>query len=430
MKDFEKYLDGLNRNDDIDTLDASDIVLKFLGPGKKPLVPLVVNAVYLHLLALTLDSFIREDGWNLLKTLSCSDGEKPSYESVNIAPSQFVTCLTSGRLFLQKEDIRLVVQINQEYYRPASLVVCGLDESRPEIEGFVSDIEKTVKDLSLYKQKKLKFTGDLLFIEFPEKRWEELSLSPELKEEIIANTVGFLQRREEWSSYGIPRKRGLILAGAPGTGKTLISKVLLSNSPGITFLAADPARLVDSSYIRNIYSIACDLKPTIVFLEDIDLVGEKRLESHYSRGDALTGLLDVLDGVEEFHDIVTIATTNCPQVLDDALSQRPSRFDRTITMRLPNKKLRREIVAKLARKIPLTPEIQDYLTEKTKGYTPAQINEVVYSMVIQHKHPDLVKQGLYKFRAGEVDGVLRRISRKNGTPLGFSHKGNQTDIMP
>ena len=129
-------------------------------------------------------------------------------------------------------------------------------------------------------------------------------------------------------------------------------------------------------------------------------------------------LLDVLDGVKECNQVVTIATTNYAEALDDALIQRPSRFDRVITMRPPDKDLRREIVHNLSRRIPLDQAVQDHVVCMTEGCTPAQVQEVIYGLVIQHKSLYDKKKG-YKFTAEEVDSVLRRINRRNNEPIGF-----------
>jgi len=152
-------------------------------------------------------------------------------------------------------------------------------------------------------------------------------------------------------------------------------------------------------------------------LEDLDLIGECRDGSN-SRGEALNELLDVLDGVKECNEVVTIATTNYVEALDDALIKRPSRFDRIITMLPPDKELRREIVYNLSKRIPLSLAIQDHVVCMTEGCTPAQVQEVVYGLVIQHK--SLHDNGKsYRFTAEEVDNVLRRINRRNNEPIGF-----------
>lgn len=418
----EKLLEALDDDDcrtdadEVTLQEESDSVLSFLGAGAKFSKPVVMESYYLHLLAWTLKFYFLFRRWKVIRVTGCSEGDFPGYSKVNTAPGIHYDCLVSGCMLLERDDVRLVARIRRQYHGSSVLVVHGNADSKTEIARFALEIQEIVNSQKMYKGKKLRFDGKITFIESTPKGWDDLALAPELKEEILDNTVNFLRRRKQLSRYGIPRKRGIILAGAPGTGKTLISRVLVNHSTGITCLASDPALLSSEGYINALYQIASDLKPSIVFLEDIDMIGQQRLESHYSRGDALNGLLDIMDGVEDCHDVVTIATTNCPEVLDRALSQRPSRFDRIITLSLPDNALRRAIVSNLSRKIPVDDCVQDHIVMRTEGYTPAQIQEVMYSMVIRQKD---IRKGHCIFTTEQVDDTLRRISHKNGSSLGF-----------
>jgi cell division protease FtsH len=397
---------------------VADPAERFLGDGKKLEVPVVAQHYYENLLALALKAHMKSEKWKVVRVLGLDKDSKPDYSEINAGPGKKINVLTHGRLLLRRGESRLSVRIKfTRHGERAWIAVEGQVAIKAEVKQFAAAIDKTVKKLQLYKAQKLKYTGDLQFLQLGSKNWDDLSLLPELKEELMANTVDFLKRSKELAKYGIPRKRGLILAGKPGTGKTLISKVLMSNSPGITCLAADPALLVHARYIKEIYAIAGDLKPSIVFLEDIDLIGECRAGPG-ARGEALNELLDILDGVKECSEVVTIATTNYAEALDDALSQRPSRFDRIITMRPPGRELRREIVHNLCRRIPLDQAVQDHVVSMTEGYTPAQVQEVVFGLVIQHKSLYEVRKG-YKFTREEVDSVLQRINHRNSGPIGF-----------
>lgn len=402
---------------------AADVTERFLGDGKKLEVPVVVQHYYENLLALALRANLKAGKWKVVRVLGLYKDSKPDYSEVNIGPDKHVNVLTQGRLLVKRGDSRLSVRIKfSRHGERAWIVVEGPAAVRKELKQFAACIDKEVKKLELYKGQKIKYNGSIEFLKPGAKNWSDLSLAAELKEELMANTVDFLKRSREFARYGIPSKRGLILAGKPGTGKTLISKVLMSNSPGITCLAADPALLVHARYIRELYDMAGDLKPSIVFLEDIDLIGECR-GGPGARGEALNELLDILDGVKECNEVVTIATTNYAEALDDALLQRPSRFDRVITMRPPSKELRREIVRNLSSRIPLDPAVQDHVVCMTEGCTPAQVQEVVYGLVIQHKGLYGIRKG-YRFTNEEVDSVLGRLNRKNSGPIGFK----KTDI--
>ena len=399
----------------------TDVAARFLGDGKKLEVPVGVPHYYEDLLAWTLKTHIRDEKWKVVRVLGPLKNLKPDYGEVNIAPGKRINVLTNGKLLLKRGETRLSVRIKESRHGEDSWVaVEGMVESRKEVRQFAAAVEKAMRGLALYRGQKLRYAFDLEFLKPSARSWDDLSLAAGLKDELLANTVGFLKRGRQLARYGIPRKRGLILAGRPGTGKTLISRVLMGNSPGITCLATAPSLLVHPRYIREVYSIAGDLRPAIVFLEDIDLIGEVRAGFN-SRADSLNELLDILDGVKECSQVVTIATTNNVELLDDALSQRPSRFDRIITMRPPDRVLRREIVQNLGRRIPLEPAVQEYIVRMTEGYTPAQVQEVVYGLVIQQRGPYRGKKGC-GFTTAEVDMVLQRINRRVSGPLGFKAK--------
>jgi ATP-dependent 26S proteasome regulatory subunit len=134
-----------------------------------------------------------------------------------------------------------------------------------------------------------------------------------------------------------------------------------------------------------------------------------------------------MDGVEEQKEIVTVATTNCLATLDKALSQRPSRFDRVIKLSRPSKEQRQELVHRLCRRVPLEEDIQEYIAQKAESCTPAQLQEIVYSLVIQCPAEKLE----LPFDRSDVDHAISMINNKDRHPLGFigsvNHNGHKSD---
>jgi hypothetical protein len=121
----------------------------------------------------------------------------------------------------------------------------------------------------------------------------------------------------------------------------------------------------------------------------------------------------VLDGVEEQKKIVTVATTNFLESLDKALSQRPSRFDRVIRLTRPSIKQRRQLVNRLCRKIPIDENMQEYISIKADNCTPAQLQEIIYGLVIQHT-------------AGQSE-LSFNINDKNRYQIGFVVNDNHNE---
>ena len=280
---------------------------------------------------------------------------------------------------------------------------------------------------NFYRGKKIEFTGQIDFLDVIDKSWDGIVLDTETKADIKANTVGFLEQSEHWIQYGIPAKRGILLSGEPGTGKTIICKALMSEADGITCINANGYALDRDNYVTELYELADNLSPSIVFIEDIDLIGQNRGEFGYQRGSALLALLAVLDGIEERKKIVTVATTNFLESLDKALSQRPSRFDRVIKLTRPSVQQRRELVNHLCRKIPIDENMQEYIAIKADNCTPAQLQEIIFSLVIQFT----AGQSELSFSNADVERAISRINDKSRYQIGFvvndNHNGHKCD---
>jgi len=196
---------------------------------------------------------------------------------------------------------------------------------------------------------------------------------------------------------------------------------------GITCITTNGYALDDDDYVTELYELAQDLSPSLVFIEDVDLIGHDRMEFGYMRGSALLSLLSVMDGIEEHQEIVTVATTNCLEALDKALSQRPSRFDWVIKLRRPSLGERRLLVSRLCEKIPLDEEMQEYIAQRAENCTPAQLQEIIFSLVIQQP---VGEPGLSVSRE-HIERIISRTNDKSRHRLGFTggnHNGSKADL--
>lgn len=394
-------------------------VNRFLGKGKKVNAAVIKSTYYGELLTWALHRYIESENWKVAKTTNYQRPE-PKYIEVSTGIGEKLNLLRDGTLFLVKGDIHLAVTVDLDFHAVHSLVVTGLAAREEEVKKFAAGVEIVAKEQNLYRGKKLDFFGRIRFLDVAGRTWDSIALDKTIKDEIKANTIGFLAYARQLAEYGIPARRGVILVGEPGTGKTLICKALMAESEGITCILANSNLVENGAYIDELYELAKDLAPSMVFIEDIDLIGRKRMPSGYSRGAALLSLLNVLDGVEEQKEIVTVATTNYLETLDQAIIQRPSRFDRIIELSRPALEERRKLVALLCRKILLEENTQEFIARRTENQTPAQIQEVIYSLVIGHVQSNgKEKAKLLKFSREQVDEAVCRIGRSNGHGLGF-----------
>jgi len=145
----------------------------------------------------------------------------------------------------------------------------------------------------------------------------------------------------------------------------------------------------------------------------------------------LLSLLNVLDGVEEKHEIVTVATTNNWEALDRAISRRPSRFDRVIKLSLPSLEERRELVSLICRKIPIDQGIQDYMAGKAEGYTPAELQEIIYGLAIEsNEESSEASSPCLGLSRDDIDRAISRINGRNRRRLGFGIENNHNENEP
>jgi len=154
--------------------------------------------------------------------------------------------------------------------------------------------------------------------------WERLILPPETKRSILENTVALFKRAEAHRRFQLPLRRGVLLHGPPGTGKTMIGRALAGDAES-TFIVAAASDVEEPADVRRIFLLARRLAPTILFFEDLDLIGANR-HGDGSR-QVLGELLTCLDGIESPDGVVVVATTNDLGAIEPALKDRPSRFD-------------------------------------------------------------------------------------------------------
>ena len=390
---------------------------RFLGKRKRVYEVGIVPRYYGELLAWALQRYLEKEGWQVVHTLGYHSRE-PVYIDVDTGTSQRENLLMDGQLLVQKGEDRFIVTVDVNLRWRNSILVEGPAPKKEQVGSFVTGVMDLMKERNFYRGRKIEFAGRLRFLDLNGRSWDSIILDADIKREIRANTVDFLNKTEVWSKLGIPPKRGILLAGEPGTGKTIICKALMAEAEGMTCITTSAYALSDDDYITELYELAQDLAPCLVFIEDIDLIGQNREEFGYQKGPALLSLLAVLDGIEERKEIVTIATTNCLETLDKALAQRPARFDRVIKLTRPDMEQRKELINRLCERIPLDESARDYIARHSEGCTPAQLQEIIFSLAIEHGEAVIGDMPL-SVGTDIIDRVMSRINGKNKSGLGF-----------
>lgn len=398
----------------------------FVGSGEKVTSLVIMPLHYAGLLAWAMRRYVDQEGWRVVRAVGYHHPE-PAYTDVETAPEERQNVLRDGTLLAERNGVRFSITVDAGMFGSNNVVICGLQPLKEQVEQFAHGLEKYAKDNNFYRGKKLEYSGSLRFLKLPSRSWSDIVLDAGVKREIWDNTVGFLLNRAELAGYGIPPKRGVILTGLPGTGKTLVCKALMAECQDITCLTISASAMEHEYYLSLLYELAQQLAPTLTFIEDIDTIAQDRIEYGCNKGAVLLTLLSLLDGIEEHTEIVTVATTNFPEVLDKAIGRRPSRFDRIINIPEPDLGQRKQFIRQVCDKIPVGADLQDYLALKTEKMTPAQIQEVLYSLVISNRQDRGNNDcRCFQFDTETVDRAIARINGKKQQQLGFalSHNNN------
>ncbi|MBU4492979.1 MAG: CDC48 family AAA ATPase, partial [Nanoarchaeota archaeon] len=221
-----------------------------------------------------------------------------------------------------------------------------------------------------------------VFVEIPDVKWTDIGGLEDVKQELKEAVEWPLKNPESFKNLGVKPPKGILIYGAPGTGKTLLAKAVANESDANFILVKGPEMLSkwvgeSEKAVRAVFKKARQTAPTIIFFDEIDSIAPRRgisSDSHVTER-VVNQLLTEMDGLEDMQDVVVIAATNRPDMLDNALL-RPGRFDRIILTPAPDKKTREEIFNVHTKGMPLKDVKINELAEKTEGYVGSDIEAI------------------------------------------------------
>ncbi len=252
--------------------------------------------------------------------------------------------------------------------------------------------------------------------------FEDVAGIEEVKEE-LTEIVDFLKEPKKYLNIGARIPKGVLLAGAPGTGKTLLARAVAGEA-GVPFFHTSGSEFEEmlvgagASRVRDLFNKARKAAPCIIFIDEIDAVAKKRgTVLHSGAGEqTLNQILVEMDGLEDRENVIILAATNRPDVLDPAIL-RPGRFDRTVIVHMPDFQGRKEIIKVHAKNKKFEEGVDlDLIAKKTIGYSGADLENLLNEAAIM-----AVKEGKKKLDQSDLLEAYLKVK------LGRKKKGATTE---
>jgi cell division protease FtsH len=272
-----------------------------------------------------------------------------------------------------------------------------------------------VRAMSFGKSSARLFTGGKKRVTF-----DDVAGAREAKQELI-EVVDFLKHPAKFQAIGAEIPKGVLLVGSPGVGKTLLAKAVAGEA-GVPFFSLSASEFVEmfvgvgASRVRDLFQKAKRNAPAVIFIDELDAIGRQRGAglggSHDEREQTLNQILVEMDGFETDERVIIMAATNRPDVLDPALL-RPGRFDRRVSMDLPDREERKEILALHAAKKPMAKDVNfDHIAGATPGASGADLKNIMNEAAI-YTARDNRKQVTQRDVNHAIEKVLIGTERKS-----------------
>jgi ATP-dependent 26S proteasome regulatory subunit len=304
------------------------------------------------------------------------------YVNIALEDDQVIACVQCGLYLIGEGERRLAVFVNRPadmgMSRKVKVEVMAADRSQDE--AFLAELRMLIRKRNVYRSRVLSLSVDqregtkVQFHRLPSITPDQIILLEGLLRRIERQTIGFGKHSAQLLAMGRHLKRGLLLHGAPGTGKTLTAMYLASQmrERTVLLLTGRGMGLIEQSCAMA----RLLLQPSIVVLEDVDLIAEERTREGACAA-VLFELLSQMDGLSDDADILFLLTTNRPDILEPALASRPGRIDQAVEIPLPDVECRRRLFELYGRGLTLRLEQLDRFIAKTEGASAAFIRELL-----------------------------------------------------
>lgn len=353
----------------------------------------------------------------------------PEYEPIDIGADEPVSALKCGLWLLERDQIRFALlltraqQFGMENGVEFQLAVPNRPEGTRIAQDFYARLEDAVVKADSYR-------GKILSLESPENSYsgaasgiqvhklravarEEVILPRATLELLDRNVIEFARRRPELARYRMSTRKGLLFYGPPGTGKTHTIHYLAHALPGHTTLLITAGQV---GQLAEYMTLARLLEPTIVVIEDVDLIGRDRGDMDVCEEVLLNRLLNEMDGLTEEAAILFLLTTNRPESLERALASRPGRVDQAIEFPLPDAEGRAKLVRLYSRGARMNDEVAAAIVRRTQNVSAAFIKELLRrSVQFQLERDGNADASLASIEMVDVENALGEMLFRGGS---------------
>jgi len=335
-------------------------------------------------------------GLSELATWGTGAGTRPpliegpvDFVNFHLADGRPLACVQFGLFLVSDGKARLVVLVTGPSEmgdpRRQKLRLEVMSAGPEDARSFIAEIRGLMTRLNVYRGHTIALSagslqigpGPVTLVQFqpvPDVTREDVILPDDLLDRVERQTVGFSDHAPELLAGGHSLKRGMLLYGLPGTGKTLTVMYLIGRMPGRTVILTTGRGL---GLVQTVAQMARQLAPSMVVLEDVDLVAEERTMPGFGARPVLFELLNEMDGLHDDQDVIFVLTTNRPDILEPALAARPGRIDLAAELPLPDEGGRRRLFDLYSRRLTLDGVDLEGLVERTDGASPAYVKELM-----------------------------------------------------
>jgi AAA+ superfamily predicted ATPase len=348
------------------------------------------------------------------------------YQMVDIDAGEQKPCVEKGVFLIRGDQGKLAVHLRRDAtFQRGNLVLEVMGLSADLAAAFLDELRAHARAFNVYRGKILSLNCEgqsIQFHQFPSVKREEIILPEATMAVLERNTVGFLKHAEALRRSGRSVKRGILLHGKPGTGKTHTAKWLGQSLEGTTVILMSGEELW---LIKQCCQLARMLAPALVIMEDVDLVASQRNEQrHPAYQITLHQMLNEMDGLASNAEVIFLLTTNRPEAIEGAIAARPGRIDQAIEFPLPDAECRRRLLALYGRGLTLALNDEAGLIAHTEGASPAFIQELIRKASLFAAEQNSTDGDHLRLTDSHFDSALRELLLGGGdltrSLLGFA----------